>query len=88
MKGDSISRQAAIDAIRKEYAGIHNACFDGDFLSDEMEFIIRKVPSVEAVPVIRCKDCKHCDDGKWCIDWGSMTTSDGYCSNAERRTDE
>lgn len=44
---DLISRQAAIDAIRKEYAGIHNANIDGDFLADEIEFIITKLSSVQ-----------------------------------------
>ena len=47
---DLISRQAAIDAVRKEYAGIHNANIDGDFLADEIEFIISKVPAV--IPVV------------------------------------
>ena len=47
MNNDLISRQAAIDAIRKEYAGIHDANMDGDFLADEIEFIITKIPSVQ-----------------------------------------
>lgn len=44
---DLISRQSAIDAVRKEYEGIHNANIDGDFLADEVEFIITKVPAVQ-----------------------------------------
>lgn len=42
---DLISRQVVIDAIRKEYKGVHNANIDGDFLVDELEFIISKLPS-------------------------------------------
>ena len=44
---DCISRQAAIDSIRKEYGGIKNANMDGDFLADELEFILSKVPSAQ-----------------------------------------
>lgn len=64
---DLISRQDAIDAIealsdtifkniekgatyppRAWFAGMANA-----------ESIIKDLPSIDAVPVIRCKDCKH-----------------------------
>lgn len=50
---DYIDRQAAIEAIRRAEAlcrafGYHNA-IDA----------LRSVPSADAVPVVRCKDCKH-----------------------------
>lgn len=44
---DFISRQAVIEAIRKTYVGIHDANIDGDFLADEIESIIKKVPTVQ-----------------------------------------
>lgn len=44
---DMIERQVAIDAIRKEYGGIKNANMDGDFLADEIEFILSKIPSAQ-----------------------------------------
>lgn len=47
---DLISRQAAIDAVRKEYGGIKNANMDGDFLADEIEFILSKLPSAHPEP--------------------------------------
>lgn len=47
---DLISRQAAIDAVRKEYGGIKNANMDGDFLADEIEFILSKLPSAQPEP--------------------------------------
>jgi len=52
------------------------------------------MPTIDAVPVVRCKDCKllghysdgvpFCDhpDGLACID------PDDYCSRAERRADD
>ena len=85
---DTIDRQAAIDAIRKEYGGIRNANMDGDFLADEIEFILSKIPSAQ--PIIRCKDCKHryIDDSVWKCPYG-YPYGDFYCAyGEERRTDE
>ena len=46
----------------------------------------------DAVPVIRCKDCKHYqadDDGIYCDTLGIFGTSPtSYCSFAKRRDDE
>lgn len=43
---DLISRQDAIDAVEN--------CEPGEEL-----FEIKSLPSIDAVPVVRCKDCKH-----------------------------
>lgn len=60
-------------------------------------------PTVDAVPVVRCKDCKHFHydmpyviqgipvlGHKVCDFWGDgcKTDENGFCSYAERRTDE
>ena len=54
-----------------------------------------RVPVVDAVPVIRCKDCKYCDSGideddkpfLKCLSGRSYggTNADDYCSWAERK---
>lgn len=63
-------------------------------LGDEktLEKIIDEEPSIDAVPVIRCKDCKWCvekfgiDGVYWiCKNWQGGTDSDGYCHEAERK---
>lgn len=54
-------------------------------------------PTVDAVEVVRCKDCKHYDNSEgicWChlnskfypggFDWHSFP-KDGYCSYGERK---
>ena len=48
----------------------------------------------EAVPVVRCKDCKYSEhwykDKRRCFLWyeaGIDTFEDGFCSYGERRTD-
>ncbi len=62
----------------------------------EVKRIIKIQPEVDAVPVVRCKDCKymteHYDTNGnapyWtCYEWGSETDYDGFCHYAERRTD-
>lgn len=55
-------------------------------------------PTVDAVEVVRCKDCRFSAQHdpydpmecvKWATKWGVVyTTPDGYCHKGERRTDE
>lgn len=62
--------------------------------------IVAEIPTVDAVEVVRCKDCKHYDNSEgiqWCklnskfypggFDWHSFP-EDGFCYYGERRTDE
>lgn len=56
------------------------------------EEAIRDAPTVEAVPVIRCKDCRYNAD---CVcvwhsgnDYTWIVDDDDYCSCAERKDDE
>lgn len=50
---------------------------------------IRNAPTIDAVPVIRCKDCKHwqCDDDEsYCDELGIFNTDmNSYCSYAKRK---
>lgn len=50
-------------------------------------------PTVDAVPVVRCKECKHMrrdNVGVFCKVWHGYNGcgEDGFCSYGERRTDE
>ena len=54
------------------------------------EEAIRDAPTVDAVPVIRCKECRFYQ-GKYCTAWGDGTVAvacetdaDGYCYLAEK----
>lgn len=58
---------------------------------------VDSAPTVDAVPVVRCKDCKHYafTDNRvpqervwWCYYWGYEIGADDYCSNGERKDDE
>ena len=59
---------------------------------NELEDIVERMPTVDAVPVIRCKDCKHSEpwyaDKRRCFLWsedGIDVFNDGFCNYAERR---
>lgn len=63
---------------------------------DKVETVIRNAPTVDAVEVVRCKDCKHwlkdvpgCTDAIGRCRFGNyMVGAAGYCVYGERRTDE
>ena len=62
---------------------------DYAYLIDEM----KKVPTVDAVEVVRCKDCRFFEDEDeygncYCGEWGNITNANGYCHDAERKEDE
>ncbi len=64
---------------------------------------IENAPTVDAVPVVRCKDCKHFEKDQWgkagdlplitahcvCKKWGNgcCTDEDGYCFLGEEKGD-
>ena len=87
--GDTISRQAAIDALT-EYGNGRTV-----YISVEEAFRrIEQLPSAQP-EIIRCKDCKYCEhwyaDKGRCFLWhegGIDVFEDGFCNYAERRTDE
>lgn len=53
------------------------------------EEAVRDAPTIDAVPVIRCKDCKHCAhmDELYpvCTYFTIQCSKNGFCSWAERR---
>jgi hypothetical protein len=50
---------------------------------------IVEAPTVDAVEVVRCKDCKFLHDRGYCTLVAGLTRikHDDYCSRGERRTD-
>ena len=86
---DLIDRQAALDALSRGF-GCGHVCRNA----------IKRIPAIDAIEVVRCKDCKHLFDGehnanccevlmekaKWLIE---ITVDENwYCADGERRTDE
>lgn len=85
------------NALHKEIEEIYDLNY-GETLTDPYRFaeLVEDAPTVEAVEVVRCKDCKG-----WCAEeiakqygvdrYCTMTTiptnADDFCSYGERRTD-
>ena len=89
MMDEMIFKKAAIDAITKAYDQGTILCL---FMRSLAIKAVNTLPSVDAVPVVRCKDCKHSEhwyrDKRRCFLWhetGIGVFEDGYCNYAERR---
>ena len=86
-----------LDYMDREYHigyGSYNLNFVFQWLSECFE--VEDAPTVDAVEVVRCKDCKHWDkDALWCnINSAQFNDSnytwyaENFCSYGERRTDD
>lgn len=87
-----------IDADAHEcWACVHHATGQCDTFCDhgeafELREDVKNAPTVDAVPVVRCKDCKYgeldesdCDDFYLCHYHGSdWNEGDHFCSNGEK----
>ena len=87
MSDDTISRQAAIDAVKQREWLTEDA-------KEILEEVLTQLPSAQP-EIIRCKDCRYYQDNndgyphincKW--DANETPDADDFCSGAERRTDE
>ena len=79
--GDLISR----DALQKDGISVEYGLLNDDGLlliplRDVMKSI-GNAPSVDAVKVVRCKDCKHRHSSEFC----ECRDADAFCSDGERR---
>lgn len=56
---------------------------------DEMENLVSYLPAVDAVEVVRCRECNNaCDCGDpylVCTAWGCPCDADEWCSRGKRR---
>lgn len=74
MKHDLISRQTLLRDIEKYH------------LSDGMfQHWVEVQPSVDAVEVVRCGECKHADAYYHCIFSTIWNDKNHYCSQGERK---
>lgn len=79
-----------IDADKLDYYVIHHPDDDDAYMLFITDMDIENAPTIDAVEVVRCKDCKWWDneDGaercthKYCSMWAKP---DGYCSYGERK---
>ena len=90
-----IRREDALDCLKRyptgKYAGENLYCAEIRAAADD----INDLPVADVVPVVRCKDCKFCDDA-YCYDgrkledfyhcnWlDEVVGKDDFCSHGEK----
>ena len=79
------------DIIQEEQD--NRACVSWPFAYENVIDEINERPTIDAVPVVRCKDCKwynDCEDYDLCVhpDYGRYTTANGFCESGEMKEDE
>lgn len=69
-----------------------HASLGGMTMADVL-LLVDEAPTIDAVPVVRCKDCVNfeIDDAEgiedWCATTGARTAEDGYCAWGERKAE-
>lgn len=64
---------------------------NGDIISsEEVEQAIKDAPAVDAVPVVKCENCKHYvwdefDGCHCCISLGKFVKPDFWCANGKKK---
>lgn len=80
---DLISRQTAYDTLTEYY---HHKT---EIQHQSLKEALSRVPPIDAVPVVRCKDCKWWreETDHTCRKWGgaSPRNANGYCDDGERK---
>ena len=89
-----MSRYIDADALDKRiYNDIPISVFGSIKKMAAVREIIAEQPTVDAVLVVRCKDCVNAEDSEVGMVYcphivGSWVAEDFYCADGERRTDE
>ena len=86
------------DAMKRVYQEVlcsHVACIDCSFFMDDkycrFETMLSEAPTINAIPVVICRECKHCDPENNHCDHPMSTAAplrrkpDDFCSYGERK---
>lgn len=83
-----------LEVVRQGY--LEEDTFSSDFAAQVIETVqdeyLANAPTVDAIPVVRCKDCVHMKkqfNGRFCDVWclHNGDGDEGFCNYGERRTD-
>lgn len=92
-----IDANALKESVMKEIRHYWNEGEGGYYLAEDVIPDIDLAPTVDAVEVVRCKDCKYRCNGKDCYhplllswSWGAIRNvkDDDFCSYGERKNNE
>lgn len=88
------------DFLVEAWGGFPNMPREDKVRADELTMCIARVvnaPTIDAVSVVRCKECKHKYQEPWnngvavegeCEIWHSATLDNDFCSYGERKTND
>ena len=82
-----IDADRAMEIVRNQGIAHPNAYH----LTNYATLILREAPTVDAVPVVRCRECKHCDTENYHCDHPMSTSAplrrkpDDFCSYGKRK---
>lgn len=82
-----------IDPKKALYLAEHSGLYDFDLSALETLLCDEPCLTVDAVPVVRCKDCMWCGDFDvngigLCLENNKYVLGDDFCSDGERREGE
>ena len=86
----SLINREALLSFEKMDADLCAACGE-HHTAEDVIMMIKTAPTVDAVPVVRCRECKHCDPENHHCDHPMSTTAplsrkpDDFCSYGERK---
>lgn len=101
---DLISRAAAIEYLMINMGWHDDDGYEVDDADEKRKVItdlVDGIPAVDAVPVVRCRDCKHgepthnargeavikCEEICWLCRLPRLMEPDWFCADGERRED-
>ena len=79
-----INREALLS-----YADLWASCGEY-YTAEDVIMMIKTAPTIDAVPVVRCRECKHCDPENYHCDHPMGTAAplrrkpDDFCSYGEK----
>ena len=80
-----IDADALKEFIESAYRPLCDDYHMKDYVLNQILTDIKNAPTVDAVEVIRCKDCKWHIKGGFCDLYFADRAADEYCSRAERK---
>lgn len=84
-----MTRLIDADALAEQYTEmvVRLLLNRGSIVSSYVTTLIVNAPTIDAVEVVRCGNCKRRKKNKFCLEHNRYEKNDtGYCSYGERRT--
>lgn len=91
MAEEYIKKEDAIQSV------MNHDLLKSDWSRAWAEYMLEDAPTADVAPVVRCRDCKHCEyawnriptEQAWvCYKLGIDVEQDWFCADGERREDE